>query len=144
VAWPRTTLRTVARDTDSVRTISLFGRCSSKYARLIRPMSSTPIIPHTPFPADTGTTEGRLTRSLGRGVIIRRENRPSGGHYCARFYRQPLDLHVDPSREALDRAGQALFADVAPGADEVGSDADLDPHGSISLFRTPCEPWRPS
>ena len=27
VAWPRITLRTVARDTDSVRTISLIGRC---------------------------------------------------------------------------------------------------------------------
>ena len=30
VAWPRITLRTVARDTDSVRTISLIGRCCSK------------------------------------------------------------------------------------------------------------------
>jgi hypothetical protein len=28
VWWPRTTLRTVARDTDSVRTISLMERCT--------------------------------------------------------------------------------------------------------------------
>ncbi|WP_408848039.1 hypothetical protein, partial [Acidibrevibacterium fodinaquatile] len=35
VVRPRITLRTVARDTDSVRTISLIGLCCSKYARRI-------------------------------------------------------------------------------------------------------------
>src|SRR5208337_4742361 len=32
-----------------------------------------------------------------RGVIIRRENRPSGGHYCARFYRGE-DAGAGPAR----------------------------------------------
>src|SRR5665811_2530416 len=42
------TLRTVARDTDSVRTISLIVRPCSKYARRISPIVSTPIIPISP------------------------------------------------------------------------------------------------
>src|SRR5665647_3599158 len=42
------TLRTVARDTDSVRTISLIVRPCSKYARRISPILSTPIIPISP------------------------------------------------------------------------------------------------
>jgi hypothetical protein len=71
VVWPRITLRTVARDTDSLRTISLIGRCCSKYARRIWPIRSTPIIPN-PFPADIGLKEGTLTRSF------------RGGHYWTR------------------------------------------------------------
>src|SRR5882672_2122106 len=42
------TLRTVARDTKSVRTISLIERSCSKYARRISPILSTPTIPISP------------------------------------------------------------------------------------------------
>ena len=44
----RTRQRTVARETDSVRTISLIGQCRSKNARRISPILSTPIIPSSP------------------------------------------------------------------------------------------------
>src|SRR5271166_7139107 len=60
-------LRTVARDTESVRTISLIGRSCSKYARRISPILSTPIIPIRPSrpvgakgkDADTNVRGGR-------------------------------------------------------------------------------------
>src|SRR5271167_4996932 len=42
------TLRTVARDTESVRTISLIDRSCSKSARRISPILSTPTIPISP------------------------------------------------------------------------------------------------
>jgi len=44
----RNTLRTVARETESVRTISLIGRCRSKKARRIWPILSTAIILSNP------------------------------------------------------------------------------------------------
>jgi hypothetical protein len=67
---------TTASLNPDVRTISLIGRCCSKYARRIAPIMSTPIIPKTPFPADAGIKEGTLTHSV-RWVTIGRENRPS-------------------------------------------------------------------
>src|SRR5208282_6363819 len=82
VAFPRITLRTVARETESVRTISLIGKCRSKKARRICPILSTPIIltspsrPHRPTGRDIDeTSEGsRLdAKNPPQGVIIASE-----------------------------------------------------------------------
>ena len=53
-----------------------------------------------------------------------------GGHVRVELKGQPLELNFDSSRETLDSAGQAPLGEVAPGADEVRGDADLDRHGA--------------
>src|SRR3954454_17770087 len=79
VALPRITLRTVARDTNSNRTISLIGICRLKNARRIWPILFTPIaLPgqHRPKEGDTDeTSEGsRLdAKTTPQGVIIASE-----------------------------------------------------------------------
>jgi hypothetical protein len=85
------TLRTVARDTDSVLTISLIGKCRSKNARRIWPILSTPIIPISPSrppQAAEGdiieTSEGsRLdAKNPPQGVIIASEFTPPASNGC--------------------------------------------------------------
>src|SRR5271157_3323500 len=73
-------LRTVARDTESVRTISLIGRSCAKYARRISPILSTPTIPISPSRpirakgknADTQRQRGSLldAKAAPQGVVI--------------------------------------------------------------------------
>src|SRR5260370_42447984 len=79
----RMTLRTGARDTKSVRTISLMERSCSKSARRISPILSTPIIPISPSQpteakgkdADTQRQRGSLldAKIAPQGVIIASE-----------------------------------------------------------------------
>src|SRR5260370_32335850 len=84
----RMTLRTGARDTKSVRTISLMERSCSKSARRISPILSTPIIPISPSQpteakgkdADTQRQRGSLldAKIAPQGVIIASEFTPYG------------------------------------------------------------------
>src|SRR5260370_30512443 len=79
----RMTLRTGARDTKSVRTISLMERSCSKSARRISPILSTPIIPISPSQpteakgkdADTQRQRGSLldAKIAPQGVIVASE-----------------------------------------------------------------------
>src|SRR3954454_12793062 len=123
VALPRITLRTVARDTDSVLTISLIGKCRSKNARRIWPILSTPIIPISssrPPQATEGdideTSEGsRLdAKNPPQGVIIASEftlGRSRGGFSTKAF------VIVDGSGRAIGFAlapGQANELPMAP------------------------------
>src|SRR5271156_6166528 len=74
------TFRTVARDTESVRTISLIDTSCSKSARLISPILSTPTIPISPSrpiwakgkDADTQRQWGSLldAKTTPQGVVI--------------------------------------------------------------------------
>ena len=57
----------------------------SKYARLISPILSTPIIPVSlSRPIVAKGKDADIQRQ--KGVVIGREIRPSGGHYCKRIY----------------------------------------------------------
>src|SRR5215208_7115073 len=77
------TLRTVARDTDSVRTISLIVRCCSKYARRISPILSTPIIPISP--SRPIRAKGKDAATTSKGVGIGREKTPQGVNIASDF-----------------------------------------------------------
>jgi len=85
VSCPRMILRTVARDTDSVRTISLIGTAPRNRPRRISPIFVHANHPRQPFPpikakgrtADTNTSEG--VGNWTRKSTLR-------GQYCKRFY----------------------------------------------------------
>src|SRR3954464_1600443 len=93
VALPRITLRTVARDTDSVLTISLIGKCRSKNARRIWPILSTPIIPISSS-RPPQATEGDIDET-SEGSRLDAKNPPSGGHYCERAHSRNPDCKVN-------------------------------------------------
>src|ERR1700677_1627947 len=93
VRRPRITLRTVARDTESALTISLIERPCSKLARRISPILSAPNIPIRP--SQPTRPKGRTLTHRSEGVVIGRENSPSGGHYCKRFCNQSRGNRVE-------------------------------------------------
>src|SRR3954464_13592289 len=83
VALPRITLRTVARDTDSVLTISLIGKCRSKNARRIWPILSTPIIPISSS-RPPQATEGDIDET-SEGSALNAKNPPQGVIIASEF-----------------------------------------------------------
>src|SRR5208337_2660278 len=105
------TLRTVARDTESVRTISLIVRSCSKKARLISPILSTPIIPIRP---------SRPRMAKGKDADT---NRQKGGRYWTR--KDPLkgsllqaNLHAGAAEQLIARKDEPIqllrFANRVP------------------------------
>jgi hypothetical protein len=76
-------LRTVARDTDSVRTISLIGRRCSKYARRTLPIRSTDTI--SQYPSRPLRTMRKDADTAIRGVGFEREIRPQGVSIASEF-----------------------------------------------------------
>ena len=78
------TLRTVARETDSVRTISLIERFCSKWARRISPILSTTIIPIGPSQPIKAKRKDADTHRQ-RGVGFGHENAPQGVNIASDF-----------------------------------------------------------
>ena len=73
----------VARDTDSVLTISLIGNCRSKNARRIWPILSTPIIPRSPS-RPPQATEGDIDET-SEGSRLDAKNPPQGVIIASEF-----------------------------------------------------------
>src|SRR5260370_41551947 len=90
----RMTLRTGARDTKSVRTISLMERSCSKSARRISPISSTPIIPISPSqPTEAKGKDADTQRQ--RGSLLDAKIAPQGVIIASEFTRWWLEKFYD-------------------------------------------------
>ena len=85
------TLRTVARDTDSVRTISLIGAVLLKIGASYLADLVHANHPRQPFPAASGPKGRTLTQHVRGGRNWTRKS-PSGGQYCKRFCTNELYL----------------------------------------------------
>src|SRR5260370_32556667 len=133
----RMTLRTGARDTKSVRTISLMERSCSKSARRISPILSTPIIPISPSqPTEAKGKDADTQRQ--RGSLLDAKITPQGVIIASEFTSLDNDIRLQRTG-SLDRlqdrndAGR-LQADLVQPADQaLKVDAAQDRHLSAGL-----------
>src|SRR5260370_39482493 len=108
----RMTLRTGARDTKSVRTISLMERSCSKSARRISPILSTPIIPISPSqPTEAKGKDADTQRQ--RGSLLDAKIAPQGVIIASEF---TVTVHLVLSGRTRGLIGAPEFALMKPTA----------------------------
>src|SRR5271166_3794456 len=147
-------LRTVARDTESVRTISLIDRSCSKYARRISPILSTPTIPIGPSrpirakgkDADTQRQRGRywtrkppLRGSLLQAILrVRRMEgqRPPGRASLARGDRRP-DSPVALTEAQTEAEGLHCSGERSPTAASARDASQASSQSNIGPIKSP-------